>query len=170
MARYSRRTVASGRRVQRRKFVWARHSGTFTGTSAQLSRTRLLQEFQDDYGADLIGATLVRVRGVIVCYTADTTAGGLTVAGTVKTDTSAAVDLVNEGPANRPHADWFMWEPFYADGAHDYSSAARRIIDVKSSRKIEEIDEEAYLYIATGPSNPAAITCDYTLSIGLKLP
>lgn len=173
MARRRSFTRTGGRSVPARKFVWARHQVNVTVASGQIERQRLLQEFRASYGADLVGATIVRVRGTMATLPASAAAGGGILGGIVRTDLSAVPDPANEGPNAKPHADWFLFEAFHnatiPGQSLDTSITARRLIDVKSSRKIEELDEEAFLYIAVPPSSADTLFVG-TLSIGLKLP
>ncbi len=130
----------------------------------------MLQELRDKMGADLVGATIVRVRGLVSVHTAVTTnVGGALLGGIIQTDVSTAVDPANEGPNAKPFADWFLWEPFY-EFAHQGGVGTERMLDVKSSRRVEELDEEAFLYIAAPPSNTGDVNVVANLSIGLKLP
>ena len=126
--------------------------------------------FNTAYGADLVGATIVRVRGIV--RTASTNVGqGAILAAAVMAQTNRTVDSATEGPINQPYADWFVYEPFVTDGASTSNTeVCARKVDIKAMRKLEELGDAAYLFYAFGLGNSVSATIQWHLSIGLKLP
>lgn len=166
----SRATVSRG--TPRRKFVWARVSESGSLAPDTVDRDNLLETFETQYGAQLIGCTVVRIRGII--YTSSSNTGQLMVAAAVVESEPPAPDTpVNaEGPTQRPFADYMLYEPFITSGAASgpQSDTSARMIDVKSARKVEELDERLSLYLQTPSGNAVAVSYHYSLSIGVKLP
>ena len=148
-----------------------------TGTTSALPGVTnvvgsLLTTFETQYGAQLIGATIVRVRGIMQC--GSTAASGLQQGRwglTVSEETPAAVDLYGLGA----HKDWFAWEPLMTQASQSGSlqfPGATRIIDVRSARKIDELGADLYAVMTASGGNTAATTfrADWDLSFGIKLP
>lgn len=165
----SRATVSRG---TSRKFVWARVSETGSLAANTVDRDNLLETFETQYGAQPIGCTVVRIRGII--YTSSVNNGQLFVAAAVVESEPPAPDtpVGAEGPIQRAFADYMMYEPFITSGAAagPQTDVSARMIDVKSARKIDELDERLSLYLQTPSGNTAAVSYHYTLSLGIKLP
>ena len=143
-----------------------------TGSLAagSVGRTNLLGNFEQLYGAELIGATVVRIRGVI--YTSSANTGQLMAfAAMVEPDPVGALDVA-EGPSQRPYAPWMLYEPFVTSGAAagPQVDVSARVIDVKAARRVDELDQQLSLYYDTPSGNSAAVSFHFTLSIGVKLP
>lgn len=165
----SRRRVA----LSPRKFVWARHGGALTDAEPVAD---LLETFQAEYGAQLLGSTVMRIRGFVYPVILDTFHFGV-VGAIVENDDDLTQTEQSYGPTARPHDDWLMWWPYYSDAnsvngtgfASGNAQGSAYGVDVKSSRKIEELGQGLHLwrYTTTGGS-PAVI--QYDLSVGLKLP
>jgi len=175
MPQRSRRTVSRG---TRRKFIWARHDVANQSTN-QIFGSDLLSQFETLYGAQLIGCTVVRIRGTMWA----TSEGGVGTTNTarigVRVESGTGLDLsvalpVASGPFTDDSADWMLWEPFTntigPSGQYPHTLIGRTI-DVRSSRKIDELGMR--LIGVFGP-NPAAPTIEWSygwdLSIGVKLP
>lgn len=153
--------------------VWAR-SITTGATVATVSpvKQNLLANFETEYGANLIGATVTRIRGVVVA--------GNNVSPAVSSQMLLAVRVGNDAEAsgqlsdgfNQPYLDWMAWEPFIyqalpAAPQTSDSPALSRLIDVKAQRKLEEVNEELQVWV--GALN-APFAYSWNLSILLKLP
>lgn len=164
------RRVSRGRGPQR-KMVWARNivSTPIVAPVATGIQVNLLGQFEAEYGANLIGATVVRVRGAIFAAPAVAGPSACVFATRVSNDADATA---GGGPIDSPYADWSMWEPFVfndagvADQTGD-SDLLGRIVDVRSMRKLEEINEQFTAWVQ--PSNQA-YNVSWNLSILLKLP
>lgn len=166
------RYVARNRRTTspRRKFIWARTSVTGSMGANSIGRSNLLSNFESLYGAELIGCTIVRIRGIIT--TSSSAIDQLFVAAAmVEPDPVGTLDVA-EGPTQRPYASWMLYEPFVtsglANGAQNETGA--RMIDVKANRKLDELDEQLSFYIQTPSGNSTTVGYHYSLSVGVKLP
>jgi hypothetical protein len=133
----------------RRKRIWARSSGALQFGSGGGSED-LLSDFELAYGAQLIGCTVARILGEISFRAAG--------ASTEVNPSAFAGILVEEDngndvyPFSQLHADWMFWRKAYAlnrDAAgQDATAAASQIhvpVDVKSMRKLDELNESLYL-------------------------
>lgn len=169
-----RRSTSSSIRSSRRKFVWARSFLNAQGVSTVSPvKINLLSSFEADYGANLIGATVTRIRGVIATGNNISPAaqGQMTCAARISND-AEPVGAGTGGPYDQPHLDWMMWEPFVysllpTNPATGDSPGLVRVVDVKAQRKLEEINEELTMWLQ---ANQTTFTVSWNLSIGLKLP
>lgn len=177
MVRTVRRNVSRG---TTRKFIWARHVVASQVTGDPVG-SDLLSQFETDYGAQLLGATVVRIRGYMFAFPSvnanavDQFRFGARVA-------SGNLDLTGAIPDQSPwtdeHADWMLWQPFArAQDAGGLSSTAQgselsaRMVDVKAARKIEELGERLIMVQGGSPGAPTIEwTYGWDLSIGVKLP
>lgn len=177
-----RRRFGGRSRVPRRKMVWARTQGTLTipvGAAALLApaRTDALLEFEQSLGASTVGATVVRTRGYCVAVDEDAAAGE-----SVRLRVTMYVGNNNEvtrGPDAGDNAfdlasqnkDYFFMEPFHitspgtqaAVGGADPHS---RMIDVKSSRKIEELNQTVIL---DGSGQAIALAANINVAVAFDL-
>lgn len=162
----TRRRAPTGRRPQR-KLVWARKRAAQVFTAGTtLFKVNLLEDFEAAYGANLIGATVTRIRGAAVADM-DSAANVVMAARIGQESEVDAPPTPLSGPIDEPFADWMMWEPFLSvAGEAPGTPAHGRVIDVKSQRKLEEIDEELSMW----SSSATAGTLIWDLSILLKLP
>jgi len=113
--------------------------------------TDLLAEFEINYGAQLIGCTVARVRGKITArpQVATTPANPFLIFGAlVMNEEGAGVDVY---PISEPHADWMFYEPCFVlnrdvSTAGDFSTSQVHCeVDIKSMRKIEELNQSLLL-------------------------
>lgn len=162
--RVSRGTMRISRSANR-KFVWARRlilDAAVPANSAVYSD--LLADFQTALGSDAVGVTVTRIRG-----TWSVTGSRVLIAGArvMTQSTFAGLTGAAFGPATDQYADWMMYQPLMVNqpALTDFWS---QDIDVRSSRKLDEIGQGLLLAV----SNPTldAATFDMDLSIGLKLP
>lgn len=139
----------------------------------------LLSAFETAYGAQLIGCTVVRVRGVVAVLGA---AGADTVLyratlhiGTQQEAARATVAADSAYDAQSASHDYMMFEPFIgatAANGVDGSMAQARMIDVKSARKLEELNQ-SLIFTVSARSLGAAVgvtTTAFDFSVGIKLP
>jgi len=150
------RARRSIRSAPRRKLVWARTNPNFTltipatagdnfGVPQQLDA---LDRFRLQLGASPIGATIVRVRGVLAVSQPSVVAAvnALVTLHVADTDEAARslTDADNAFSQRGAGNDYFMVEPFLTVNpvAPLWGTAvAARTIDVKSSRKVEELNQ-----------------------------
>lgn len=164
-------------RQQRRKFVWNRVWGTLSPSSdpATPIGVDLLADFRNTAGASTIGATVMRVRGLI----------SPTGQGTVPNAASThgfLIDSVNEDPlerdnmpVNRPEEDWLGWLPWNAslgtvpsEPATWNAQGSPWAVDIKAARKLEEVGQTLWMFMDAPTEGQYFVY--YNLSIGLKLP
>lgn len=161
-----------GSRRPTRKFVWARQEGIITNVAVDgVTRTALLSDFETLYGAQLIGCTIVRIRGLIGVrpVTAASSFNSVRAAVQVEPNPSGA-PVVADGPYGGEHNDWMLFEPFHTASGVGNSEVDGRVIDVRSSRKLEELNQGLFLYFGTRSTNTSAVDVVFDLSIGIKLP
>lgn len=160
------------RRAPLRKFVWARSVGVLSDATPAAD---LLGQFQQEYGAQLLGATVVRTRGFIV--PTPSPGSGDNVFGVIGMIVEGDDDLAQtQGvlPQDRPHDDWMVWHPYWmfeGTGAAALANAANSFwtVDFKSARKIEELGQGLHLW--KGDYTGSAVHgVRFDLSVGLKLP
>lgn len=177
-----RRNYRSARRsAPRRKFVWARKSGTAViagpGSDPFGYNVDALDDFKALYGADLLGATLVRVRGQILTHLPDMAPeeiGEIVVGMRTYTEGPDGGVVGEETPHLQPYADWLMFQPsIIAHGTGPTDSfnvyaGHRYDVDIKSSRKFEELGDGLLLSASHNISGIAGYM-SYNLSFGLKL-
>jgi len=146
----------------------------------------LLADFQTEYGAQLLGATVMRIRGYIYPQFATAAPTGDVVGQSAFGIIVEEDDELTEGggvgnqPFERPHDDWLAWLPWsgvLSDAgpvgnlpATWNSHANFWAVDIKSARRIEELGQGLHLWADFSElpeTDPSAV---YDLSIGLKLP
>jgi hypothetical protein len=132
----------------------------------------LLDQFETAYGANLLGATVTRIRGVVVAGNniAPVATGQLLLSARVGVSSEVSAD--NNDGITQPYADWMLWEPFVfqnlpASGQTADSWALSRTIDVKSQRRLDELNDELQMWIA---ASSTSFAYSWNLSILLKLP
>lgn len=162
------RTRSNRSSVRSRKFIWARRTYTNQVLVAGVNWLNLLDQFEAEYGAQLLGATVMRIRGTLA-FEAAVTAPVLSGAGILVSTDEDISDGVDEGPVNEPHKDWMAYQPIILSNV---SAAANRFdweLDVKSNRRMEELGQGLALVVDNGI---AATTIDMTgaVSVGVKLP
>ena len=171
MATRSRRTRVSRGTGSRRKFIWARQFVNETFSLASPVFIDALDEVQIAIGADLIGSTLVRVRGEIIMSNTSAGGGAVNVMAmrSFTTSTLAGLGVANDPVGGDPLADWMLWEPFAMTGSGNLEyNSERRIIDVKSSRRLEEVGQSILLAFGSGTVDQQQVAG--VLSLGIKLP
>lgn len=170
------------RRAPLRKFVWARSFGILaTGAGTPLGLD-LLGNFQSEYGAQLIGSTVVRIRG----YIAPTAIGGGAdslgfggvwgiIIGRDNDDYTDPLMAVEQ----REHDDWLAYLPWAVQNPNlaqeqllsSNVDASPFAVDIKSQRKIEELGQTLQLWRTQLDGGDVDWTgWEWHLSIGLKLP
>ena len=170
----------------RRKLVWVRAHDTLSVAAAIApalavpTRVDLLSAFEASLGASPIGATVVRTRGYMQVSDVDPIANA-----NIAFRACAYVGNNNEvqrGPDANDNAfddlsenkDYFLFEPFFlaptdADSvAVNGTDPASRMIDVKSSRKIEELNQTIILDVSADSSN-LAVTSNTAFAFDLSL-
>lgn len=167
------RRRSRGGTLPRRKLVWARTSveTTFAGAAPFVPfQADLLAGFVARYGADPVGCTVARIRGFVVV---NSTVANYPVVVAARTGTEGEVAATDFNPMTAgEYNDWMMYEPCLAPIAarEPIEGVSARIIDVRSSRKLEELDETLFLYAGTDSAAAATVSLFFNLSVLLMLP
>lgn len=138
--------------MARRKLVWARQVTTWTNQTTV--RFNPFFDFEAAWAANVLGITVVRIRGSVQAYDTDGSAVGQGVIG-MRVTTRDALSTVS-GPVTEPHADWMMWEPFPIVLSPTEIMTAHAF-DVKSMRKIDEVDQAFVCAIQTPQGSTGAL-------------
>jgi len=155
---------------------------TVPGAGSQVPiRADLLAPFEAAYGAQLIGCTVVRIRGYLAVSNNNA-------AGTSFVLSRATIHVADQQEVTRPltatdssfdpasgQLDYMLFEPFLSLGSvplqYNPSDIGVKRIDNKSSRKIDELNQALCLTFSSRFANLSADlpTLSYDLSIGVKL-
>lgn len=181
------RRSRSRRISPKRKLIWARYSGDLKGGDvpaqpafAPPAQVDLLKPFEDVYGAQLIGCTIKRIRGLYrLSYNVP---GGANVFGRATihvTDQASGKDGLLAGTQNAyaPDSaanDYMSFEPLHTstNGAIGYPYAIR-VVDVKSQRKLSELNQSLVLRwsqrsaVAVPANEQPALTVDLSILVAL---
>jgi len=147
--------------------VWARTPLTSVDASGTSTNSDALVTFTTALGSDLIGTTIVRVRGVLRAAVPTLSADTLLVVGLRIVDQLSAP---TDGPITAPHDDWFMYWPFTVVNSTAGSGGNATVsqegrIDNQSSRKLDEVGQMCQLCIQAS----AGTTWDVALQLSLLL-
>lgn len=164
-------TRRSSSRSPQRKLVWARQAQSPSASIPANTNViiPLLQGFQLQYGADLIGATIRRIRGWhgfrgAVAGNSIRASIGI---GVFPENSSAA----NIAPAANRHLDWMYFADVFAEPvvATEFATINMWERDVRSQRRMEELGDALLMVIVnTHPTDNLAYT--YSSSVLLALP
>lgn len=182
-------------RPARRKLVWVRNAQGVVINPGGTFSSFPLGQFEGSYGAQLIGCTVMRIRGVMsACIVGNATPAGSEAYAAVRfairitdhSDLAIGDYAIGALYGNQAQADWFCFEPFMLDnggtttaGNEVDTTAASEIrrIDVKSRRKLEELDQVVEILAgapAPGstqpPENTAGVRLRWDLSYLVALP
>jgi hypothetical protein len=164
------------RRSSGRKFVWARaEAATAAVAPGGFQVTSALAVFETVLGASLIGATITRVRGVI-CMIPTITASTTALRGRMgmRVDPKLGTSTVTDGVYGSEHGDWMAWWPLQcgagAVNTIQTGQTSCREVDVRSMRRLDELDETLDLWFGAPAGNATNVSFVYDLSIGIKLP
>lgn len=165
-----RRNSRGFNRQVRRKFVWDRTFGSVpVGTGGPFG-VDLLANFRAQPGATHLGATVTRIRGMIIPSVTPPVGG--VVGFRIDSWNEDILDPDN-APTEQPDEDWLGWLPWQvnADSVQEAATwnpdASMWAVDIKSQRKLEELNQTLWM-LFTAPS-VGTITYSYNLSVGLKL-
>jgi len=162
------------RRVTRavpRKRIWARESQTATIVSGATVSIDMLADFKTAYGANqVLGATIARIRGQLVFESTGAINAAFRSAAGIIVEASTG----NQSPTTQPHSDWMWYRSegkalkFYASGNAVVTSVTERVvwpIEVKSMRKMQEINETLNFQFENGVGNPGTYWLDVSTLI-----
>ena len=193
MAVRNSRSRSTSRRP-RRKLVWARHAGRVQLNPGGLLALAPLSTFEGIYAANLVGCTLMGVRGVITATVKGPTGvgGAQGIAGcrvgmriTDHGDLAPQDYAIGAMYGNQAHADWFLFEPFCLDNAGTIAAATDEVdttaaseirqIRNKSMRRFQELEQTVEMILGTpdpagGLPNQCPISVSWDLSLLIALP
>lgn len=163
----ARRGVSRGTRrmpVVRRKWIWARrviNAAPVGATSSVFSD--LLTDIETAIGADLVGVSIMRIRGMV----RHNMALGQFAIRTFTSSTFATLTNA-QGPSNDPYADWMLYQPLMAEGpvGDNFTNVE---IDSKAARRLDEVGQGLLLGVSNLTAQADAVF-NADLSIGVKLP
>lgn len=171
---------SSRRTAPRRRMFWATTNTLFSAgpTTAPVPSAPfdLLEQFSDEYGADLFGFTVTRIRGFIR-FAYDTTSVverhdasfGIRVGDEVSMNNATTeqnrIDLI---PTFDKHADW-MW--VYEDSHYTNTTGIPWAqypveVDIKAQRRIDELGQSLFLLGGFGGADFEALV---NVSIALRV-
>lgn len=149
----------------RRRMFWANANELFSaGPSAAPVSSEpydLLANFREDYGADLFGFTVTRIRGLLrFAYDQTTVVERHDASFGIRVANDNLPDVVNDeaerlliAPTGDPHADW-MWlynDSHYTNVAATGSYAQYEVpIDIKAQRRLDELGQSLFFLGAFG--------------------
>lgn len=168
------RRSSSRRAPARRRLVWARYQLNSTPVVGGTAFSAFpLDAFETAYGAQILGSTVMRVRGTISAKQTSATSDGRCVVA------MKVADLPGVSPESPLTAgindDWFMYEAFCGvtnvPAAAEPSLQQDRLVDVRSRRKLDELGNRLVLAIevAGGGAGPQ-FRVAMVLSILIALP
>jgi len=112
----------------------------------------LLTEFKTDAGLNMgvLGATVSRVHmsGAWEITSAPTLLSGALAIGIIKTSGLGGAEVPR--PLDDQHADWMWWSVYYCDnavGSRITLDGPDRSIDVKSKRRLDELEDQLWLVL-----------------------
>lgn len=156
----------------RRKLVWARFILPATTVNLQTAqapfRADLLSAFEASLGAQLIGTTIMRIRGV-VRFGPSSAGNPIAVLAMRIADVTelAGASTASQNPTTNQTADWMAWLPCPTEVQAERDSSGVYAIDVKARRKLEELDQSFLLFV--GGDSAAAATASMSLNLSMLL-
>jgi len=115
----------------------------------------LVEEFRDDAGLNMgvLGATVSRIH-FSGAFESATVPGSILsqclAMGVIKTSGLSGAEVPR--PLDDQHADWLWWSTYYCDatvGSRLELSGPDRAIDMKSKRRLDELEDTVWLVLQT---------------------
>ena len=159
----------SGRRSRvaatSRKFVWARQEINQIVNGESSAAINLFGNFETEYGAQLLGSTVMRVRGMLELEPVAAVTGFAAAGIRVDLDGQAG-----NGPLTSKHLDWMAYFPLAFNPVDETAGRLARVdVDVKAARRVEELGEALHL-VVQNPFVATAANFRGLISVGIKLP
>lgn len=182
-----RRTSRTNRsRAPRRKLIWVHAAPTGTvqvgagGAAVAPVQTDMLSQFQTAYGAELVGCTIMRTRGVLQFARPGIANNVVTIRATMHiVDQAEAVraTVANDNafnPGTAANLDYMMFEPFSVCQAAAFdngSAVSNRVVDVKAARRLPELNQTLVFRVsAIGTQAADAVQWNADFSLLVALP
>lgn len=168
MNRRSSRPTAAKRRL-----IWARFS---SGPTAVVAGTAFnafpLDTFETAYGAQLLGCTIMRVRGIIAAKQTSLVSDGTLVCAMKVADLPG---VTTEAPVTSGvNDDWFMYEAWASvtnvPTASEPSYQLQKEIDVRARRRLDELGQRLVFAAEVRGPGAAQFRINVHLSILVALP
>jgi len=166
----SRRFPAS----KRRKLVWGRlvNLSPLEVAAGAATATNLLTALETDLGAQVFGATVMRIRGELMIYADNADAGANLVIqagyGITVSDAAGTPNIFTD-----EHQDWMGYQTtaLVQSSTNSYREAAyhRLPIDIRSRRKLDEVGQQLTLVQANSSLSGASVFFIRNLSVLLML-
>lgn len=172
----------------KRRLFWVRFSDfTYPGDGGGAVRaSNLLESFEEEYGAQLFGFTVTRIRGSLQVWDRGNPAGGTEpllhwASAGIRVCDDAAIEQADEDgeqasliPQVDKHADW-MWvtnKMVATEESTQYAPTPRldMDIDVKAQRRIDELGQGLYLIYGNGDITTSYMAWTWDLSVLMKRP
>lgn len=187
----ARRTRSYRRTAPKRRLFWARTHGLQDLTTADSASTGdLLNDFQTQYGADLFGFTVTRIRGHISVQVAGqpdvsspyNLSYGIRVDDESEITGGTDANQQDRLPANDPFADWMYIRNLWAIAPGSTSVEPspttqlfqnRVEIDIRSQRRLDELGQSLFQYVGVDggvPDGFEAVNFYWDLHILCKRP
>lgn len=171
-----RRGFRSGRGPGRRKLVWATYDQD-SSIAANLNwiNVDLLAEYKGLVGASTAGITIMRSH-IAFWPTSAVTNGdgiylGLKVDDLNQVTPAATSDAMVTNPFDDSFEDWMLVRKFNAHPSYSFTAANNNILlDVKSKRKMEEVQQALIFSVYSQDVNTLPFTFDIHARILLALP
>lgn len=161
------RSRRTGRSSSRRTAVWARQNVLISAPPSGVGMVDLLQPYRDRRGVTATpGVTVERVRATFRAALQGATAPDSSIFVGIRR-CNVDEQPVGNGPFDDPHADWMYFQRMWsasAGGAFPIYD-----VDVKSRRKIHELEQTVCLFAESPPLEDAS-TLTGTVSVLLLLP
>lgn len=166
----------------RRKRIWARSFNSGTTIAAAVSPAfaapgafNLLSTFETNYGANLVGVTVARIRGhyAILGANTDTVAirAGIRVGSSEDfSSPRVADDLFDPATDGGAFDDWMSFEVMGSTPGYVSTDAQYRAVDVRSMRKVDELGQQLGLMVSGRASAAEDFVFAYDLSLLVLLP
>ena len=166
----------SGRRSNRRKLVWAADVQTLAFTAgAQVANIDLLTQLKVA-GASVLGSTVMRTHVRIALSVGTVALGNELAWGLAVLPNNAvvaagtAVTAAIPTPIQNPELDWMMWDVRVASPTLGMDGTNMIMQDVKSKRRLEELDQTYVLSLLMVTAFSAAPTFVVSTRTLLALP
>lgn len=155
-----------------RKLIWARQPAVNLTMLAGATQTvDLLANFETAYGAQLIGCTVMRIRGSVQTRLVTINAANVQQPVIVASIVTAAL-VTPTGPLSDPHADWMQYDsvyPMHGADAAGFPMIGNHVFDVKSRRKIDELSQRCLMQF-TNTNGGSTVEGVMSVSTLLMLP
>lgn len=179
------------RTVPKRRMFWVRYSGLFQYNSEQQAAIGdMLSQFQADYGADLFGFTVTRIRGYYTFWAPNqpdvTTSANLSLGIRIGTENAVPATDAEQAeliPINDEYADWMYTRnnlllmpgsTSLTPTPSEQAMGNRVELDLKAQRRLDEMGQSLFLFAGVNapiePDTDTELTAWWDFNILCKRP